>query len=305
MHRQSVIVSQVFLLLLLSIEASGYISLTKRGIRDYQKPATDSVQRSLYISSSTYIGTHRRRRRNDPTNNRNSNNNNVALGSSFSSDEQREDVESPTNTGGLKEDITRIQRSPDNNNNINENNEGGDSSVPSIFQRMFDEIPFVHLFFSDGRKKLPPAQVEDFGVMLYDIFLIVNLSLSISFWVTHRLDFEFLPYAFNEGCLFSILWIASGMYHGSFLYSAMDGHYPLDDEKSRGGPSAAAALAFNTYINAINLRLISALIGAWFEHRKVFEGSPMEELIPLELGCGLVLMTMWRALHSQVTPRFR
>ena len=170
---------------------------------------------------------------------------------------------------------------------------------------MFDEIPFVHLFFSEGRKKIPPFQVEDFGVMLYDIFLIVNLSVSISFWVTHRLDFTYVAYAFNEGCFFSILWIAAGLYHGSFLYSAMDGHYPLDDEKNRGGPSAAAALAFNTYINAINLRLVAALVGAWLQHRKVGEGSPMEELIPLEIGIGLVLMTMWRALHSQVTPRVR
>jgi hypothetical protein len=181
-------------------------------------------------------------------------------------------------------------------------NESDVSTVPSILQKMIDEIPFIHLFTGPGRKKLPPVQVDDVNVMLYDVFLLVNLSLSISFWVTHRLDFSFLPSAFNEGCLFSILWIASGLYHGSFLYSAMDGHFPMDDENGRGGPKDAAALAFNTYINAINLRLVAALLGAWLQHRKVGLDS-MEELIPLEIGCGLVLMTFWRALHSSFTPR--
>jgi hypothetical protein len=289
-------------MLLLCIEkASAYVPLMDRGIRDFQLPRTHSVQRSSYITNiNAYSRTRRRHRRAGPVENRYRNNSvAIVLASSFSSDDnQNDEFEPRTNIGGLKEDSTRIQHSFEKNNN-----EGSDA--PSTFQRIFDEIPFVHLFFSEGRKKLPPLQVEDFGVMLYDIFLIVNLSVSISFWVTHRLDLTYVAYAFNEGCFFSILWIAAGLYHGSFLYSAMDGHYPLDDEQNRGGPSAAAALAFNTYINAINLRLVAALVGAWIQHRKVGEGSPMEELIPLEIGCGLVLMTMWRALHSQVTPRVR
>lgn len=294
--------SKFVVLLLLGIkQTSAYVPLTKRGIRDFQIPGTHSVQQSSYISSGNVYS--RTRRRHHPVgriDNRYWNENvGIGLGSSFSSeDEQHHKFEPLTNSGGLEEDGSWIQLSSDKNNK-----DGSDA--PSTLQRMFDEIPFVHLFFSEGRKKIPPFQVDDFGVMMYDIFLIVNLSLSISFWVTHRLDFTFIPYAFNEGCLFSILWIAAGLYHGSFLYSAMDGHYPLDDEEGRGGPKAATALAFNTYINAINLRLISALVGAWMQHRKVGEGSPMEELIPLEIGCGLVLMTMWRALHSQVTPRVR
>jgi hypothetical protein len=181
-------------------------------------------------------------------------------------------------------------------------NDNDTSNAPSLLKRMRDEIPFIHLFTGPGRKKLPPVQVDDVNVMLYDVFLIVNLSLSISFWVTHRFDSSFLPSAFNEGCLFSILWIVSGLYHGSFLYSAMDGHFPMDDQNGRGGPKDAAALAFNTYVNTINLRLIVALVGAWLQHRKVGFDA-MEELIPLEIGCGLVLMTIWRALHSSVTPR--
>jgi hypothetical protein len=178
------------------------------------------------------------------------------------------------------------------------------AQLQSRFRRMIDEIPFIQLFSGpEGRKKLPPVQVDDVNVLLYDIILLVNLSLSISFWVTHRLDFSYLPFALNEGCLFSILWILSGLYHGSFLHSAMDGHYPLDDPKGRGGPNAAAALAFNTYINAVNLRLVAALVGACLQHRKVGMGDPMEDLIPLEIACGIVLMTLWRALHSSVTPR--
>ncbi|KAG7357226.1 hypothetical protein IV203_035786 [Nitzschia inconspicua] len=186
-------------------------------------------------------------------------------------------------------------------NTANQSDSDG-SNVQSTVRRVLDEIPFIHLFSDLGRKKLPPIQVDDVNVLLYDVFLIVNLALSISFWVTHRLDFSFMPSAFSEGCLFSILWIASGLYHGSFLNSAMDGHFPLDDENGRGGPKDAAALAFNTYINAINLRLVAALLGAWLQHRKVGMDA-MEELIPLEIGCGLALMTLWRALHSSFTPR--
>lgn len=159
--------------------------------------------------------------------------------------------------------------------------------------------------YSTAKKKLPPIQIDDEKLLFYDVFLIVNLSLSISFWVTHRMDFEYIPIALDEGCLFSIAWILSGLYHGSFLYSSMDGHYdPYDDEqKDRSGPKAAAMLSINTYISAINLRLIFALLSAFVQHRKVGIGAPMEELIPLEIAFGLILMTMWRTLHSQITPR--
>jgi hypothetical protein len=169
-----------------------------------------------------------------------------------------------------------------------------------LVNRILDEVPFAALFQKDKYKKLPPLQVEDFNLLFYDVFLIVNLSLSISFWVTHRMDFASLPAAFNEGCLFSISWILAGLYHGAFLMSAVDGHYGSTDERS--GPKAATALALNTYINAINLRLLFALGSAVIQHRQVGIGLA-EELIPLEIGCGMVLMAFWRALHSYVTPR--
>ena len=167
-------------------------------------------------------------------------------------------------------------------------------------QRFINGIPFVELFKPDGYKKLPPMQVEDTNLLFYDVFLIVNLLLSISFWVTHRMSFEYLPSALSEGCLFSILWIGSGLYHGSFLMSAVDGHYGSSDE--RGGPKAAAALALNTFVNAVNLRLVFALIVALVQHRQVGI-DPAEQLLPLEIGFGLILMTSWRALHSSITPR--
>jgi len=292
-------ISTFLFFLLLGIEQiSTCTAFTKTGIYDFQNTVTNTVLRSYCLDSR--IKSCCEHRRPQSFQNRYWDNSfTMVLASSFSIDDSQSDkFEHPTESDRLEDDGVRYDKTSER-----KRNDG--SGVPSVVRRMFDEIPFIHLFFSEGRKKLPPVQVDDFGVMLYDIFLIVNLSLSISLWVTHRLDFEFIPYAFNEGCLFSILWIAAGLYHGSFLYSAMDGHYPLDDEEGRGGPKAAAALAFNTYINAINLRLISALLGAWIQHRKVGEGSPMEELLPLEIGCGLVLMTMWRALHSQVTPRIR
>lgn len=159
----------------------------------------------------------------------------------------------------------------------------------------------LDVFFPKDRlQKLPPVRFEDMNLLFYDVFLIINLSLSISFWVTHRMNFAYLPSALNEGCIFSVFWIMSGLYHGAFLMSAVDGHYGSTDERS--GPKAAAALGLNTYVNAINLRLVFALVSAVLHHRQV-GGDPIEELIPLEIGCGIFLMTMWRALHSYVTPR--
>ena len=149
-------------------------------------------------------------------------------------------------------------------------------------------------------KKMPPIQVEDMNVLLYDIFLIVNLTASISFWVTHRMDLNYLSMALSEGCLFSCFWIIAGLYHGSFLWSSVDGHFGSSDE--RGGPKAAAMLAANTFVNATSLRLLFALIVAVFQHRPV-GASPSEELLPLEIGFGLVLMASWRALHSSFVPR--
>jgi hypothetical protein len=100
--------------------------------------------------------------------------------------------------------------------------------------------------------------------------------------------------------LLSLLWIAAGLYSGAFLHSAVDGHYGPGDD--RGGPKAAGLLAFHTFVNAINLRLLVALALAVLGHRTV-GSTPGEQLIPLEVGFGLVLMSAWRTIHSSFMSR--
>jgi hypothetical protein len=149
-------------------------------------------------------------------------------------------------------------------------------------------------------KNSPPFNVEDTSLLFYDVFLIVNLALSISFWVTHRLELAMLPAAFSEGSLMSLLWIGAGLYNGAFLCSAKDGHYDSADE--RGGPKAAGLLAFLTFLNAINLRLVVAFGMAFIQHRPI--GSiPEEQIMPLEMGFGLLLMSVFRFVHSSAVPR--
>lgn len=144
-----------------------------------------------------------------------------------------------------------------------------------------------------------PIEVQDSTVLYYDIFLLLNLSVSISFWVVHRLSFFNITEAFSEGCLLCILWILAGLYNGAFLYSATDGHYDMTKEEDfdKGGPKAAGLLGLWTFVGTINLRLAIALTTAITEHRPVGINNG-EELIPLELCFGLVLMSMWRMLHS-------
>ncbi len=98
----------------------------------------------------------------------------------------------------------------------------------------------------------------------------------------------------------SIMWIGAGLYTGAFLYSAVDGHYNPGDE--RGGPKAAGLLGFQTFLNAVNLRLVFALVSAVLQHRPVGSGLG-EDLLPLEIGFGLVLMGCWRLFHSTFIPR--
>jgi hypothetical protein len=171
-------------------------------------------------------------------------------------------------------------------------------------QQSVDPFRKIRLFFSkesELKRKRPPLKAEDINLLYYDVFLIINLSMSIGFWVIHRMDFAYLPLAFNEGCLLSLAWILSGLYNGAFLYSAVDGHYGSSDE--RGGPKAAAMLGFHTFLGTVNIRLLFALASAVVEHRPVGI-SPGEEIMPLEIGLGLILMAVWRAAHSSNVPRF-
>ena len=114
------------------------------------------------------------------------------------------------------------------------------------------------------------------------------------------MNFDFIGSAVSEGSLVCILWIAAGLYNGAFLYSAVDGHYGSTDE--RGGPRAAGMLGLHTFMSAASMRVILALVMAVLEHRKVGVVAG-EQLIPLEIAFGLLLMSMWRALHSSFVPR--
>lgn len=148
----------------------------------------------------------------------------------------------------------------------------------------------------------PPPQVDDTNVLLYDVFLLVNLSSSISFWVVHRMNFMYIAESLNEGALLCICWILAGLANGAFLYSAVDGHWdPSGKDADKGGPKAAGLLGLSTFIGTCSVRIIIALAGAVVQHRPV--GSGGEALIPLEILVGLVLMSSWRALHSAYTPR--
>ena len=169
--------------------------------------------------------------------------------------------------------------------------------------RKDDNLVFKLMAFQEELglwKKLPPFNVEDTSLLYYDVFLIVNLALSISFWVTHRLELAFLPAALSEGSLMSLLWICTGLVNGAFLDSAKDGHFGSSDE--RGGPKAAGLLGFSTFLNAINLRLVVALVMAFTEHRPI-GSTPAEEIMTLEIGFGLILMSCFRFVYSSMIPR--
>lgn len=150
----------------------------------------------------------------------------------------------------------------------------------------------------------PPLRVDDTNVLLYDVLLLLNLSVSISFGVTHRMNLSYISSALDEGSLMCICWIIAGLANGVFLYSAVDGHYdPLGrgEDNGKGGPKAAGLLALSTFISASSIRILIALSCAVCQHRPVGIGG--EELIPLEIVVGLALMSLWRAVHSSYTPR--
>ena len=152
----------------------------------------------------------------------------------------------------------------------------------------------------------PPLVVQDLDLVLFDIVLLVNLVVSIDVWVVHRrLQFfggsNTIATAVSEGCLLSCCWLAAGVWTGAFLYSAVDGH--LSSSSDHAGPPAAARLAVQTFVNAINLRLIIALVTAVVQHRPALDMQTGEALLPASLGLGLVLTPTWRWLHSNYTPR--
>jgi len=50
------------------------------------------------------------------------------------------------------------------------------------------------------------------------------------------------------------------------------------------------------------LRLIMALVVAVGENRGVVD-DPLEQVIPYEVGFGMIVMSAWRSIHSAFVPR--
>lgn len=195
------------------------------------------------------------------------------------------------------EDRNSLQAFNSENGNDRTTEDGGDRDDENGFNSLLRKI--VPQF-----KRPPPLQIEDTSVLFYDVFLIINLSLSISFWVVHRLSFSDIVPAFSEGSLLCILWVIAGLWNGAFLYSAVDGHYDTSkiENEGKGGPLYAAILGLSTMVTTSSLRILVALATGMLEHREVgfYNG---EELIPLEIAFGLLLMPVWRMLHSSYSMR--
>lgn len=190
---------------------------------------------------------------------------------------------------------------PDDSNDSLQQQQG---TTPKEQRGWIDELrdtsPFFQFLSDEKERKQPPLQVEDFPLLVYDVFLLVNLVASISFCVVHRMSFDYIAPALSEGSLLCILWIGSGLLNGAFLDSAVDGHYNPGDEKA--GPKAAGMLGLHTFISTASFRVMIALVMAILQHRPV-GAVPGEDLIPLEIAFGIALMSLWRALHSNFVPR--
>jgi len=194
-----------------------------------------------------------------------------------------------------------IRLSEDEDDEVeNENNAKREKEPVDWMKELTETSPVFQLFRPKGKRKMPPLTVDDVSLLFYDVSLILNLTVSISFWVVHRISFSYIGASITEASLMSILWVVCGFFNGAFLYTAVDGNYDSTDK--RAGPKAAALMGLNTYIGAASLRVIYALLSAMMEHRKVGI-APGEDLILQEIFFGLILMSSWRALHSSYTPR--
>jgi len=190
--------------------------------------------------------------------------------------------------------------------------------------------------FSLEKRKLfipnPTDRIQDVQLLLFDVFLLLNLTLSASFWVVYRLDVaKTMTVALNEGCIFVICWIISGVLNDAFRIKVSS----LRDSDEKVSPELKTAI--NTFMLASVLRLGLALL-AWATSPASMDGlqfgndtvgimSMVEQahqtasstfasnsditsflgirdgqsakLIPLEFGVGAILMTTWRMVHSQ------
>jgi hypothetical protein len=174
----------------------------------------------------------------------------------------------------------------DENQPSNETTQTPSKAKSSSFNVQFDLAKLVR----NEWKKMPPFIIQDTTLLFYDVILLLNLAVSVSFHVVHRFDLSYILSALSEGSLLSILWILSGLLNGAFL------------NRSEEDPKAAGMLGLQTIMNASSLRILMALVVAFLQHRPVGV-VPGEDLISVEIAFGLILMSIWRLLHSNFAPR--
>ncbi|GMI18391.1 hypothetical protein TrLO_g15661 [Triparma laevis f. longispina] len=123
-----------------------------------------------------------------------------------------------------------------------------------------------------------------YPLLLFDTFLLLNLSLSLSFHVTHTfnlLNFTNFPSALNSASLLSISWILACIYNEFY-------HPPNAKDLDNVGRRTC-----NTWVSFTTLILIEALGEA------VFKGEAVGSLfLCQELGFTLILMNIWRYLYA-------
>ena len=147
----------------------------------------------------------------------------------------------------------------------------------------------LSLFNSNNNEEEPYilSMIEDKEVLAYDVFLIINLFVAISTFVTHKSSpLLHMNEALSNGSLFTICWIAAGVYHGAFLFS------------SANNPFKAGNMALTTFISTCNIRLVLELfLQSLVLHQKI-------EFEWLEFVVGITLMSSWRWLHSVYVNRY-
>ena len=165
--------------------------------------------------------------------------------------------------------------------------------IPNLGKRCHklgrDSRTTLSLFNSNNNEEEPYilSMIEDKEVLAYDIFLILNLFVAISTFVTHRSSpLIHMNEALSNGSLFAICWILAGVYHGAFLFS------------SSNNPFKAGTMALTTFISTCNIRLVLELLfQSLVLHQKL-------EFEWLEFVVGITLMSSWRWLHSAYVNRY-
>ena len=82
----------------------------------------------------------------------------------------------------LEEEFTQLKTEED------------EPTIPSL-----TTIPSTLWSMLTGNGGRPPIQVDDTNVLFYDVLLLLNLSVSISFGVTHRMNLSYISSALDEG----------------------------------------------------------------------------------------------------------